>query len=139
MRPLSIALIISAANIAQALLVAPSSPQCAVLCGNELSSTSGQEITCGDSDYSSSTYGATFESCVACELSSTYVDPVTQQSDLQWGLYNLRFALSWCLWGFDNNTAIADTPCLTRYVPSPSRGVIADVGQFFLPAITRRH
>lgn len=126
----SLALLIPA--VVDALLVAPSSPQCADLCGNELSSTSGQEITCEDAAYASSTYGATFQACLACELSSTYVDAATNQSDLQWGLYNLRFALAWCLFGFDNNTAITETPCITRY------GVLstADQGDVSKPGVT---
>ncbi len=73
-------------------------------------------MTCDDADYASSTYGATFKACLACELSSTYVDPNTKESDLQWAIYNLRYALSWCLFGFNNNTDLANTPCLTRYV-----------------------
>jgi hypothetical protein len=101
--------------VAQALLVVPTSPNCADLCGNALDRTSGSEITCTDSGYSSSTYGADFEACIACEISSTYYDPTTQISDLHWALYNIRFALSWCLFGWDNNTNIADTPCITRY------------------------
>lgn len=100
-------------TVAQALLVTPSSPQCADLCGNNLASTSGSEITCSDSDYSSSTYGAAFKACLACEMGSTYYDPATQISDLHWAIYNLRFALSWCVFGADNNTQIPNTPCMT--------------------------
>jgi hypothetical protein len=65
-----------------AILVAPSS-QCAVQCGNVLTSTSGSDLTCSDSVYASSVVGQTFESCITCELNSTYVDPVTKLSDLQ--------------------------------------------------------
>jgi hypothetical protein len=68
---------------AHAILVAPSS-QCAVQCGNVLSSTTSSDLTCSDSAYASSVTGQTFESCISCELNSTYVDPITKQSDLQW-------------------------------------------------------
>lgn len=115
MRPLSILLALALSTLTKALLVDQSSPQCADLCGNALSSTSGSEMTCDDRDYATSTGGATFKACVGCELSSTYFDSATGQTDLQWGLYNMRFALSWCLFGFGNNTALADTPCLTRW------------------------
>lgn len=118
MRSISIPFTLTLAAFVRSLLVAPSS-QCADLCGNTLSSTQGQEITCDDADYASSTYGATFKACLACELSSTYVDSSTKQSDLQLGLYNLRFALSWCLFGFDNNTHLADTPCQTSFSCAP--------------------
>jgi hypothetical protein len=117
MRSLSLALSLLLPTLSRALLVVPSSPQCAAQCGNVLSSTSGAEITCDDADYGSATYGATFQSCLSCELSSTYFDPKTNQSDLQAALYNFRYALAWCLFGFDNNTAISDTPCLTRFEP----------------------
>jgi hypothetical protein len=82
-----------------------------------LTSTSGAEITCADQDYASSTYGAAFQACLTCELSSTYVDPQSNMSDLQAALYNVRFALSWCLFGYDNNTGVTD-PCLTTFVAS---------------------
>jgi hypothetical protein len=101
--------------VVDSLLVVPSSPQCADLCGNTLSATSGAEMTCDDPDYATSTYGATFKACLTCELSSTYYDPTTKQADLRWAIYNIRYALSWCLFGFDNNTKVANTPCLTRY------------------------
>lgn len=97
-----------------ALLVAPSS-QCAVQCGNVLSSTSGSDLTCTDSAYAGSVTGQTFQSCIACELNSTYVDPTTKQSDLQWLLYNLRYTVSWCLWGYPNNTGVSSTPCVTSF------------------------
>jgi hypothetical protein len=65
-----------------AIVVAPSS-QCAVQCGNVLSSTSGSDLTCSDSVYATTTAGQTFQNCIACELNSTYVDPTTKESDLQ--------------------------------------------------------
>lgn len=116
---LTIPLALTLSSVAQALLVVPTSPQCADLCGNTLDSTSGYEISCSDSAYAGSTYGADFESCVSCEIASTYYDNTTQTSDLQWALYNLRYALSWCLFGFDNNTQVADTPCLTSLSCGP--------------------
>jgi hypothetical protein len=112
---LSIPVVVTLSAFAQALLVEPASPQCADLCGNSLASTSGAEMTCNDAGYATSTYGATYKACVACELNSTYYEPGTQLSDLHWAIYNMRYALSWCLFGFDNNTGI-ETPCLTRYV-----------------------
>ncbi|KAE8451890.1 hypothetical protein EG329_002731 [Mollisiaceae sp. DMI_Dod_QoI] len=119
MLSLSIPVALTLSTLAQGLLVVPSSPQCADTCGNELGSTSGQEMTCNDAGYASSTYGATFKACIACELNSTYYDTGSKLSDLHWAIYNLRFALSWCLFGFDNNTATANTPCLTSFSCGP--------------------
>jgi hypothetical protein len=115
MRPSAVLRLLLVLPLGSSLLVVPSSPQCANLCGNTLSSSSGAEMTCNDLDYTSSTYGATFKACIACELSSTYYDTATKQADLRWAIYNIRYALSWCLFGFDNNTKVANTPCLTRY------------------------
>ena len=78
--PLLLCALLAAA--AHAILVAPSS-QCAVQCGNVLSSTSGSDLTCADSAYAGTVAGQTFQSCIACELNSTYVDPTTKLSDLQ--------------------------------------------------------
>jgi hypothetical protein len=124
MRSSSIALAILVPTVAHALLVVPSSPQCAELCGNTLTSTSGSEISCNDGDYASSTYGAAFKSCIACELASTYVDTSSKfkPSDLQAALYNFRFAMSWCVFGWENNTVGTNTPCSTRLDPFSHRG-----------------
>jgi hypothetical protein len=119
-------------------LDALSNSPCAVQCGNVLGSTSGSDIVCNNGDYTSTAAGITFQSCVTCQLGSTYVDPVSKQSDLQLGLCeyiphrntsipqmvannflldNLRYAVSWCLFGYPNNTQVGDTPCIIRYVP----------------------
>ncbi len=124
-------------STARALDALSNSP-CAVQCGNVLSSTSGSDIVCTNGAYTSISAGITFQSCVTCQLGSTYVDPVSEQTDLQLGLCeyiphrytsilqmtannfltdNLRFAVSWCLFGYPNNTQVGDTPCLTSYVP----------------------
>jgi hypothetical protein len=102
-------------SLSHALLVAPNSP-CAASCGNNLLATSGAEITCQDQSYGTTTYGATFETCINCEIGSTYVDPQSGMNDLQAALYNVRFALSWCLFGYDNNTQVTDSQCLTSFV-----------------------
>ncbi len=50
---------------------------------------------------------------------------------------NLRFAISWCLFGYPNNTAVGDTPCITRYNshifltnPASSQRIVPPVGLF---------
>lgn len=128
------AFLTSSITALQALTNSP----CAAQCGNVLDNTSGQDIACHDSDYSGSSnlVATTFKSCVTCQLNSTYVDPQTKETDLQWGLCefqhiskrnslgqhtdgieidNLRYAVSWCLFGYPNNDAIGDSPCITRY------------------------
>lgn len=59
---------------------------CAVQCGNVLGGTSGNDIVCPDSSYTSTLAGQTFSTCITCQLASKYQDPVTKTTDLQWGL-----------------------------------------------------
>jgi len=54
-------------------LLAPPSSQCAVRCGNVLQSTSKEDLACGDSAFGSQP-GATFQSCIECQLNSTFVE-----------------------------------------------------------------
>jgi hypothetical protein len=68
----------------QALVNSP----CAVQCGNVLGSTTGSDIECLDNGFTASP-GSTFQSCVGCQLSSKFVDPATNQTDLQLGLCEL--------------------------------------------------
>ncbi|CAG8977757.1 hypothetical protein HYALB_00010978 [Hymenoscyphus albidus] len=118
MRPLSVAaptlaIITTFASSVGALQSLGNSP-CATQCGNILSSTSGFDIECQDARYYV-TPGSIFQACVSCQLASKYVDPQTKQTDLQWGLYNLRYAVSWCLFGYPNNNHTDSTPCTTSF------------------------
>lgn len=63
-------------------LLAQSGSPCAVQCGNVLDSTTGSEIVCDDNGYSGAA-GTVYQNCINCQLSSTYVDPVTKKSDTQ--------------------------------------------------------
>ncbi|KAH7393328.1 hypothetical protein BKA64DRAFT_724470 [Cadophora sp. MPI-SDFR-AT-0126] len=116
MRPSSFApalvLITSFAPSTTALKASTSSP-CAAQCGNELGSTTGSDLVCTNSDYKTAAAGIVFSTCVSCQLGSQYVDPVTKQSDLHWAIYNLRYAISWCLFGYPDNKNVAGTPCAT--------------------------
>jgi hypothetical protein len=89
MRPslvsLSLYLLTLFASTGTALEALTDSP-CGVQCGNDLGGTSGNDIVCPDSSYTSTLAGQTFSSCITCQLSSKYVDPITKQTDLQWGL-----------------------------------------------------
>lgn len=86
----SLFLLTSFASTSTALWALTDSP-CAVQCGNDLGGTSGSDIVCPDSGYIGTSYsstgaGQTFSSCTTCQLGSKYVDPVTNQTDLQWAL-----------------------------------------------------
>ncbi|TVY84303.1 hypothetical protein LSUE1_G002728, partial [Lachnellula suecica] len=121
MRP-SLVLLVAFASSGTALEALTNSP-CAVQCGNVLGGTSGADIACQDSAYGT-TPGLTFQTCTNCQLTSNYVDPVTKQTDLQWALYNLRYAVSWCLFGYPNNTQVGDSPCVTSTACGQLQGAI---------------
>ncbi|OQD70546.1 hypothetical protein PENDEC_c022G06356 [Penicillium decumbens] len=84
----------------QGLRTSPGSP-CADTCSKlgSSSNTTTSEIACLDSQYNQ-TKGQDFEDCITCELESTYVDGLSSETDVDWGLYNLRYAFSTCVFGF---------------------------------------
>jgi hypothetical protein len=57
---------------ASAILAPPSSP-CAVRCGNVLQSTNRADVACDDTAFGSQP-GVTFQSCIECQMNSTFVE-----------------------------------------------------------------
>ncbi|KAF7549844.1 hypothetical protein G7Z17_g6103 [Cylindrodendrum hubeiense] len=90
-----------AAPLANAILVAPSSP-CSTDCGNVLSSTTSDDIVCSQNSYSSGS-GASLR---------------------DWALYNLRYATSYCLFGTPDNDNVVTTPCITSKACGPFQDAI---------------
>jgi len=70
----------------QGLRTSPGSP-CADTCSKlgSSSNTTTSEIACLDSQYNQ-TKGQDFEDCITCELESTYVDGLSSETDVDWGL-----------------------------------------------------
>ncbi|KKA16688.1 hypothetical protein T310_9697 [Rasamsonia emersonii CBS 393.64] len=66
------------------LRVTPGSP-CTSVCANPTNTTT-DEIVCLDSQYTSTTTGSQFQSCISCELQSVYGDQSTGETDVDWGL-----------------------------------------------------
>ncbi|KAM0536962.1 hypothetical protein ACHAPW_004697 [Verticillium nonalfalfae] len=95
---------------ASALKAVDGSP-CQTLCGNVLGSTSSDELVCKEEDYDTSAEGGVFERCTTCQLTSGYIDG--DETDTQWALYNLRYAVSYCLFGYPENEDVGSSPCLT--------------------------
>ena len=62
----------------------PCAEQCSKL-GGSSSNTTVSEIVCLDSQYNQ-TKGRDFEDCIKCELESTYVDRLSGETDVNWGL-----------------------------------------------------
>ncbi|KAK2766663.1 hypothetical protein FQN54_005975 [Arachnomyces sp. PD_36] len=94
----------------QALQGNPESP-CASTCQEPTSNTTASDIVCNDSEYNSTDTGARFSDCVTCQLESTHVDPTSGATDVQWGLYNLRYSFSTCIYGFPEEIQSLSTPC----------------------------
>ncbi|KAI1415386.1 hypothetical protein F5Y13DRAFT_8475 [Hypoxylon sp. FL1857] len=93
-----------------AVIVASGSP-CWEKCGNVPQATTDDQIVCNETAYSSSVDGQIFESCVGCESTSSYTTTHNQQnvSDLQYMLYNMRYATNVCLFEAQTN------PCITTF------------------------
>lgn len=101
-----------ALSAVHALKVPPGSP-CATVCGNVQDRTNKTDIVCEQSEYATTDAGKMFEDCLSCMSTSTYTDD-GQNTDLQWMLYNLRYAVSYCVFGYpDNRKNVGSSPCMT--------------------------
>ncbi|OOQ84853.1 hypothetical protein PEBR_28555 [Penicillium brasilianum] len=83
---------------------------CASVCNKVSTNTTASEIVCLDTNYDE-TKGKTFEDCVSCQLESTYVNRLSGETDVNWGLYNLRYAFTTCVFGYPDSAANISTPC----------------------------
>ncbi|EEU44700.1 uncharacterized protein NECHADRAFT_63536 [Fusarium vanettenii 77-13-4] len=106
---------------ATSLLVASDSP-CGTLCGNVLSSTTNNDIVCHEDDYTTGS-GIVFQQCLACEQTSDYRTS-DNETDQQYYLYNLRYAVSYCLFGIPDNKDVINTPCMTSKACGPFHDAI---------------
>ncbi|OJI98168.1 hypothetical protein ASPVEDRAFT_79829 [Aspergillus versicolor CBS 583.65] len=97
------------AQLSSGLRTTPGSP-CESSCSPS-NDTLGSEIVCLDHEYSTTAKGRKFKDCVGCQLESTFFDDVSKQSDVEWGLYNLRYAFSSCVYGIPEKVANISNPC----------------------------
>ncbi|KAJ5788465.1 hypothetical protein N7457_003455 [Penicillium paradoxum] len=102
-------LLSSPAPLVFGLRTAPGSP-CADVCGTTANTTSS-EIECVDHSYNETSVGKDFQKCVSCQLESDFHDPNTGDSDVNWGLYNLRYAFSTCVFGYPDSISHVSSPC----------------------------
>lgn len=125
----------SAVPVAQGLRTTTGSP-CMSVCHKESTNTTASEIACLDDQYGRDKgKGKTFQDCVTCLLESTYVDRLSGETDVDWGLCkliskkcisltwvlvggpltrtedNLRFAFTTCVFGYPQSAANISTPC----------------------------
>ncbi|KAK2738453.1 hypothetical protein FQN57_007044 [Myotisia sp. PD_48] len=75
--------------------------------------TTGEEIVCRDRQFYDDDVGRQFEKCVSCELQSKFSSSTSreEQSDVKWGLYNLRYSFSSCIYGIPASKQSVSTPC----------------------------
>ncbi|KAI5865649.1 hypothetical protein GGS23DRAFT_436906 [Durotheca rogersii] len=110
---------------AEALRVTPGSP-CADICLNNAdgatpspatSSTNSSDIVCDDQEYSTTARGAKFKSCVECLQGSNAVSG--KDDDISWYLYNVRYAVGVCAYGFPGANKTTSSPCDIDYACRP--------------------
>ncbi|KAL1961075.1 hypothetical protein VTO42DRAFT_4963 [Malbranchea cinnamomea] len=98
------------ARPAYSLRVASGSP-CWDTCSKPSVNTTGDDIVCRDYMFSEEEEGRRFEECVSCELESTHFLKRYDETDVEWGLYNLRYAVSTCIFGYPVEKQSLSTPC----------------------------
>ena len=115
---------------ALALQVTPGSP-CAALCMDdedndpfsaESSTTNTTDIVCQDSLYSETDEGAKFKSCLECLQKSDKTNGT--EADNYWLLYNLRYSLGTCLYGFEDEEKVINSACVISWACEPLKSAI---------------
>ncbi|MCJ1466848.1 hypothetical protein MMC07_005469 [Pseudocyphellaria aurata] len=101
-----------------AIEVAPLS-NCSALCddnaiddpGNgDSSHTTSNDLVCNDDEFTSTVAGRKFKECLTCELNSTVVAyEVANETDAYWLIYNLKFNVAWCVFGYPTNSQITES------------------------------
>lgn len=114
-----------------ALEVAPGS-SCAALCLDSnldpfdpaSSTTNSADVVCRDSDYGETPAGIKFKQCLECMQKSQKVNGT--ESDVTWMIYNLRYALGTCLFGFDDESKAINSACVINWACEPLKDAIEE-------------
>ncbi|KAI5924157.1 hypothetical protein F4810DRAFT_665957 [Camillea tinctor] len=108
-----------------ALQVTPGST-CAALCLDNpesdpldpaSSNTRSSDIVCSDEDYDSVSTGIKYKNCLDCLQKSNATSGT--ESDTAWFLYNVRYSVDVCLFGFPNVSQEISSPCDIDYGCAP--------------------
>ncbi|GAP93223.1 putative exo-alpha-sialidase neuraminidase protein [Rosellinia necatrix] len=116
---------ISLLPYAGALQVTPGST-CAALCldnpesdplSSSSSNTTPRDITCTDNSYDNSPTGIKFKNCLDCLQKSNATSDA--ESDASWFLYNIRYSVDVCLFGFPDASKAVSSPCGINFACQP--------------------
>ncbi|KAI1745915.1 hypothetical protein F4680DRAFT_399619 [Xylaria scruposa] len=108
-----------------ALQVTPGST-CAALCLDNpesdplspgSSNTATKDITCTDDSFDNSATGIKFKNCVDCLQKSNATS--SNESDVSWFLYNVRYSVDVCLFGFPDDSKSISSPCNINWACQP--------------------
>ncbi|KAI9733026.1 MAG: hypothetical protein M1834_003571 [Cirrosporium novae-zelandiae] len=122
-RPILLPLLLSfiSAHRTAGLKVTPGSNCTSVCLGDNdnaaSSTTRPSELVCLDSEYQDTVSGTKFEACVECELNSNAYNETTGETDSGWLLYNLRYTIDYCVYGYPNNSKTISSPCTEQCTP----------------------
>lgn len=111
---LTAVLSISFANPAAALQTVADSPCRQICTDNDLNFSN--DTVCLDADYENGG-GRQFRECTTCLLNSTAVDTAANVSDVEWGLFNLRYTLSECMFAYPEEIVSISSPCQVTCAP----------------------
>ncbi|RYP35719.1 hypothetical protein DL766_002372 [Monosporascus sp. MC13-8B] len=75
----------------------------------ESSNTDISEIACNDDEYASTSTGIKYRNCLDCLQRSNATQEA--ESDATWFLYNLRYSVDVCVYGFPNASKRVSSPC----------------------------
>lgn len=122
--------LLSRAFVVLGLQVSPGSA-CATLCLDNpesdpldpaSSTTTASDITCNDDEYDSTGKGIKFKNCLECLQESNEVNGT--ENDVSWFLYNVRYAVDVCVYGFPNATKSVSSPCDIDYACQPLKSAL---------------
>ncbi|PSR90813.1 hypothetical protein BD289DRAFT_341309, partial [Coniella lustricola] len=113
-------LLLSLARHTVGIRVSPNSP-CASQC-QDTTRTASDDIVCEDADFTGTSAGTAWKSCMTCLQNSTYSQG--DESDQAWFLYNLRFSFDSCLFAYPNETDARSSPCQTSAACGPLQSAL---------------
>ncbi|KAI0490414.1 hypothetical protein F4859DRAFT_7452 [Xylaria cf. heliscus] len=81
------------------------------------SNTNTSDITCTDDSFDNSATGIKFKNCIDCLQNSNATS--NTESDVSWFLYNIRYSVDVCLYGFPDDSKSISSPCNINFACQP--------------------